>query len=137
MTMTNSWSLTGAFALGLFGLTACAGDETISGYADRSAIYALTEIDGAVFGATATISFPEEGHIAGSGPCNRYSGTQSAPYPWFEPGPLASTRWACPDLEAERAFFDALSAMTLAEVNGDVLILSDEAGREMVFRRQP
>ena len=30
----------------------------------------------------------------------------------------------------------ALEAMTLAEVAGDVLILSDDAGREMVFRRE-
>ncbi|MDU8943911.1 META domain-containing protein [Ovoidimarina sediminis] len=125
-----------AVALGLT-LAACAGDETISGYADRDATYLLSDLFGEPFDATATISFPEEGQIAGTGPCNAYSAAQSAPYPWFEPGPIAATRRACPDLSAEAAFLAALETMTLSEVTGDVLILSDEDGREMVFRRQP
>lgn len=113
---------------------ACAGDETISGYADPGAIYVLAEIDGAPFPARATIAFPDEGRAAGDGPCNRWSAAQTAPYPWFGLGPVAATRRACPDLAAEGAFFEALGAMTLAEVQGPVLILSNEAGREMAFR---
>ncbi len=119
----------------LFALPNCAGDETISGYADTTAIYALSDIDGAAFPARATIRFPEEGRIEGQGPCNAYSAAQSVPYPWFSLGPIIATRRACPDLEAETAFFAALSEMTLAEVQGDVLILSNEAGREMTFNR--
>lgn len=126
-----------ALVAGFFGLAACAGDETISGYADREATYRLTELGGRPFAATATIRFPDEGRITGEAPCNSYSGTQAAPYPWFDPGPIAATRRACPDLDAEAAFFAALEAMTLAEVTGDVLILTDADGREMVFRRQP
>ena len=49
----------------------------------------LAELDGAPFDATATIRFPEEGRIAGEGPCNLYSAAQGAPYPWFAPGPIA------------------------------------------------
>ncbi|MEM0947588.1 MAG: META domain-containing protein [Pseudomonadota bacterium] len=119
----------------VFALPNCWGDETISGYADSSATYALTDIDGAPFGAHATIRFPEEGRIEGEGPCNSFSGAQSAPYPWFDTGSIAATRRACPDLPAETAFFTALSAMTLSEAQGDILILSNEEGREMIFRR--
>ena len=117
------------------GLTACAADETISGYADPSAIYALQTINGAPFNATATITFPEEGQARGTGPCNTWAATQTVPYPWFELGPMRVTRRACPNLDAERQFFENLRQMTLAEVTGDILILSNTAGGEMLFRR--
>lgn len=115
-------------------LMACQPDETISGYAPQDAEYQLTELDGAAFGALATITFPEKGRVAGQGPCNRYSAAQTEIYPWFNLGPIAAMRMACPDLGTEAAFFEALSAMTLAEVAGNTLILSTPDGREMVFR---
>jgi heat shock protein HslJ len=40
---------------------------------------------------------------------------------------------ACPDLALESEFFDALEGMTLAEVAGDTLILSNSVGRKLVF----
>ena len=110
-------------------------DETVSGFADTGAVYRLIELDGQRFDAKATITFPEEGRISGVAPCNDWSATQGAPYPWFAPGPIAVTRRACPDLLAETRFLQSLSAMTLAEVQGNVLILSNEAGLEMVFER--
>ena len=119
----------------LFGLAACYGDETISGYADRDATYRLEELDGAPFDADATIAFPEQGRIAGAGPCNAYSAAQTAPYPWFDVQGIAATKRACAALDAETRFFAALAAMSLAEVQGDILILSDDSGRDMVFRR--
>ena len=109
-------------------------DETISGYATPGVTWTLTELGGAPFPARATLTFPEQGQIAGKAPCNSYSATQSAPYPWFEVGPVAATKRACPDLPAEAAFFDALARVTLAEVAGEVLILSTEDGFEMVFQ---
>ena len=121
------------YVLIAFALLSCA-DETVSGYADSDAVYSLTEFDGAAFSSTATITFPEAGRVAGEAPCNLWSATQSAPYPWIELGPIAATRRACPDLEAETMFFEALGAMTIAEVSGDVLILSNDGGRSMVFQ---
>ncbi|QDC11064.1 META domain-containing protein [Oceanicola sp. D3] len=112
--------------------TACA-DETLTGYA--SGLYQLEEIDGEGFEWGATLDLSEAGRIAGQAPCNSYSAAQDAPYPWFQPGPIAATRRACLHLNGEAAFFKALSEMTLAEASGPVLILSNEAGREMVFRR--
>jgi len=122
--------------LPVLALAACT-DESLSGYADPAAIYRLTKIDGAPFAARATASFPDKRRIAGQAPCNRYSGELSAPYPWFKTGPLMVTRMACADLAAEQIFFAALTDMTLAEVQGPTLILSNIDGREMVFTAQP
>lgn len=109
-------------------LAGCAADETISGFADPQAIYALEGLDGA------TIQFPEQGRVAGQGPCNRYFANQTAPYPWIKIGPIGATKMACPDLEQEQAFFQALEQSTLAEVSGPTLILTTDSGEELVFR---
>lgn len=115
-------------------LGSCSKDETISGYADRQASYALQELDGRRFEAEATIAFPEDGLVTGIGPCNSYSASQSVPYPWFQLGPIQATRRGCADLARESEFFSALEAMTLIEVLGDTVILRNVEGREMMFR---
>jgi len=96
----------------------------------------LQESEGQALPARATHLFPEEGRSAGEAPCNRYFGTLTDPYPWFKPTGIGATKRACPDLAAEDAFFNALNAMTLAEVAGQTLILSTPEGREMVFTAQ-
>ena len=118
----------------LAALAACAGDESLTAYGAADKTWVLTEIDGAPALARTTLSFPEPGRLAGRAPCNAYSGAQTAPYPWFEVGPIASTKVACPDLAFEQSYFAALSAMTLSEVSGDILVLSTPEGREMVFK---
>ena len=122
------WILT----LALLSLAACA-DESISGYAGTDTVYRLQSIDGAPYPAEATLQFPARGEVAGSGPCNAFSASQTAPYPWLAIGSIRATRRACPDLPAEQAFFDALGAMTIAEVSGPTLLLTDETGRVMTF----
>lgn len=119
----------------LFG-TACVGDESLAKYGASGKVWSLSEIDGAAFGALATMEFDDAGWIKGQAPCNRYSVQQKAPYPWFEVGPTMATKMACPDLAAENAFFTALSAMTLSEVGNTTLILSNDAGRTMVFKSE-
>ncbi|WP_416513837.1 META domain-containing protein [Aliiroseovarius sp. YM-037] len=118
-------------------LAACYGDETISGYADPEAVWVLAELNGTTFSERATLAFPEEGKIAGEAPCNRYFGEQTAPYPWISIERIGATKRACSAMSEEIAFLNALGQMTLAEVAGGTLILSNEAGGEMVFRRQP
>lgn len=118
-------------------LIGCKSDETISGYADAGAVWTLTELDGKPFSASATISFPTKGKVNGKAPCNTYASNQTKPMPWFEMGPVMSTKMACPELAAEQQFFNSLNAMTLAEVQGNILILSNDAGREMVFKTTP
>ena len=114
-------------------VAACKPDETAHAYGAADQIWHLQEIDGQPFAATATLQFPEPGQISGDGPCNLYSGAMTTPYPWFETGNLAVTRRACPDMAAETAFFSALGAMREIEVSGDVLILRNSDGGEMLF----
>ncbi|MEM8773603.1 MAG: META domain-containing protein [Pseudomonadota bacterium] len=117
----------------LLGLLDCGRDETLSGYGAADREWHLAEISGQPFDAEAILQFPEEGKITGSAPCNKFYGKQVQPYPWFQAEAIASTRRACPDLDAETAFFSAIAAMTLAEVVGDTLILSNTEGDEMMF----
>lgn len=120
----------------LFGLSFCADDETLTGYGAAGSVWKLASLNGADFTADATLEFGEEGAFFGKAPCNSYRGNQTADYPWFEAGPIAATQMACPDLEAEGAYLSALSSMTIAEVVGDTMILSNETGGEMVFEAQ-
>ena len=121
--------------LGLIGLSlaACRSDETISAYGAADIEWQLTEMDDQPFAATATLYFPEPGRIAGTAPCNTYSATMDAPYPWFDAQQLSLTRMACNDLTIEHRFLQALQDMTLSEVSAGTLILSNVTGREMVF----
>ncbi len=117
----------------LFGLTLCDRDETATGYGAADRGWVLSELDGRTFAAHATLSFPAQGAVAGEGPCNRFSGTLAVPYPWFDIGQLMSTSRACPDANAETAYFSALQAMTEIEISGALLVLRNAEGREMVF----
>lgn len=112
-------------------------DETVTGHGGAGTLWRLESIDGTPFPARATLAFPEEGSLAGEAPCNRYSGLQEAPYPWFAARRIVSTRRACPDLASETLYFAALAEMTLVEIAGPVLILSNDGGREMVFHAAP
>jgi len=114
-------------------LAACRGDETIAAYGAADIKWQLAEIDGQPFVAAATLHFPEPGRITGVAPCNSYSADLDAPYPWFAAQHLTVTRMACDDLTVENQFLQALQDMTLSEVSGNTLILSNVAGREMVF----
>ncbi|KEJ91010.1 META domain-containing protein [Sulfitobacter donghicola] len=122
------------FTLILASLSACRADESVRAYGGADQVWTLKELNGASFPATATLTFPKAGEIAGQGPCNRYFGALSAPYPWFKAGPIGSTRMACPNLPAETAFLKALEAATISEVAGDTLVLSNTDGLEMVFK---
>ncbi|MBB3992657.1 heat shock protein HslJ [Sulfitobacter undariae] len=113
---------------------ACRKDETVSAYGGADHVWTLKTLNGNIFPAPATLTFPEVGQIAGNGPCNSYFGAMDAPYPWFQAGPIGSTRRACPDMRAETVFLDSLKAATLIEVVDDTLILSNPEGLEMIFK---
>lgn len=114
-------------------LSGCFQDETIAGYGGADTVWTLSELDGAPFEARATLRFPKRGRMAGQAPCNSYGGDMTAPYPWFDAERVIATKMACSDLASEAAFFEALDAVTIAEVLGDTLILTGDGGREMVF----
>ncbi len=123
-------------ALACVALTACR-DETVAGYGASDITWRLVTLDDVPFTAIATLQFGARGEITGNAPCNRYFGQQSAPYPWFSAQDVGSTRRACPELDEENTYLTALSEMTLSEISGDTLILSNDAGREMVFKAAP
>lgn len=116
---------------------ACQQDETLSAYTGDFKTFELRMLNGESFTTTATLKLEEDGQVSGSAPCNSYSTTINVPYPWFEIGPIASTRRACPELDQEQAYFNALSSMAFAEVSGPTLVLSNEAGGELLFHAAP
>jgi len=121
-------------ALLLAGLIpACEADETVARYGAGGVTWTLVELDGAPFEARVTLDFAERGPISGQAPCNSFTTTNLVPYPWFEIGPIAATKRACPDLLAEALFFEAFSAMTQSEVQPYTLFLRNDAGQEMKF----
>lgn len=114
-------------------LLGCQADETVRAYGGADRVWILKELNGAPFPATATLTFPPDGGIAGNAPCNRYSAPMTAPYPWFDAGPIAATKKACPDLSSEQQFLEALQAVALSEVAGRTLILSNTEGLSLIF----
>ncbi|MEP5760467.1 MAG: META domain-containing protein [Litoreibacter sp.] len=121
--------------LALLALAACK-DETLSGYGAAETVWHLTSIDGADIAPSVLLTFPSQGEIGGQGPCNSYSATQTAPYPWFAVGDFRSTKTACPDISFENDYFTALKSMTISEISGGTLILSNDAKRTMTFTAQ-
>jgi len=97
----------------------------------------LIEIDGKPFPANVLLEFPGIGSLTGEAPCKRFHAEIWSACPWFQPGRIAATRRACPDLAAEAQFFAALQAMTLAEADDKFLILTGENPNAMVFSRVP
>lgn len=96
----------------------------------------VTEIAGAPVpaGVGVTIARPEDGMIAGSSGCNRYSGRVSTHDGKLEIGALAGTRMACfgPAEEVERAFHSTIGRAKDAQMAGDTLELTDAAGKVLI-----
>jgi heat shock protein HslJ len=94
----------------------------------------LLAIDGQVTDTTATLRMDDAGNVSGRAPCNRWFATTAAPLPAFQLTGIGATRMACDDLAKEDAFFDALSDMQSAALDGDRnLILTAPDGRSMEF----
>jgi heat shock protein HslJ len=71
--------------------------------------------------------------LAGRSGCNRYMGTWAMDEGRLRIGPLASTMMFCDGLmELERTFLDALQAAAAARGRADRLVLTDEAGTELI-----
>ena len=90
-------------------------------------------MNGNPIAAEITLTFPEQGRIAGRAPCNNYFASQTAPLPWFEVTAIASTKRACPELELEEVYFQALESMTLIERTGTNLLLSNDAVQSLEY----
>lgn len=117
-----------------FIMLATEADQTVRAYAGADRVWTLTELGGEPFTANVTMQFPQATVITGMAPCNSYRAALTLPYPWFNSGPIAATRRACPDMATEFAFFKALEAATLSLVEGDTLTLSDDNKVLLVFK---
>ena len=84
--------------------------------------------------AFAMIQFKADGRFKGTAGCNHLFGHQQQVYPNFNLDLIKATRMACPT-SAERLFVDALSVMIKARRADEILILSNNSGREMLFSR--
>ena len=96
----------------------------------------LLAIDGVVLdqSVTATLRIEADGRIGGKAPCNSWSSQNAAELPALSLKGIRATRMACDKLAEEQSFFDALSAMTEAALDGDKnLILTGPDGRSMEF----
>jgi heat shock protein HslJ len=120
----------------ILGLTILQPDETLRSYGGGAHEWHLITLNGTEFDGTATLTFPTRNRIAGQAPCNRYNSRNAAPYPWIEIEEIAATRRACPDLQAETAYFAALKAVNVAVIDGDTLTLSDEEHPLLVFKHR-
>lgn len=86
---------------------------------------------------TVTLS-AENGQLSGVGACNRLSGTyRSDEKRSLRIGPLAATRMACPDLEREQAFIEALESATHYDMDGPMLLILSDGELRAVFQAKP
>lgn len=115
-------------------LTACFKDETVSGQTENADVWLLKTLNETNVTTRITISFPEQGRIAGQAPCNRYSGSQTVPLPWFKVTELAASKMACPALDLEAQYLNLLQDMTTAEITGNMLILRSDEGKSLTFK---
>ena len=122
------------FGLVLTLAAGCMADESVTAYGGSSKLWRLDTLDGQSIKETITLELLDQGRVVGQAPCNRYSTTQNAPYPWFQLSPIVTTRRACPDLALEAVYLQALETMTESEVLGDTLVLRSPNGQELVYR---
>jgi heat shock protein HslJ len=89
-----------------------------------------------VEGSTITLEFDADNRAAGSGGCNRYSGTYTADGESLRFSPLAATKRACLDDgigAQEQAYFNALAAATSYTLADDRLTITYGDGQALVF----
>lgn len=115
------------------GLSACAPTETVTQYGGSAYDWKLAEIDGSAVNYNAQLAFETDGTVHGEGPCNGFSGQQSKSYPWVEIQIDFVEELYCSGIDNEEVFLTALTEMTLIEVSGPNMVMSNDAGRQMVF----
>ncbi|WP_157966298.1 META domain-containing protein [Oceanibium sediminis] len=115
-------------------LAACAPlPDTVGEAAPAGTVYRLAAFNDAPVTFGATVRLLNDGKVSGAGPCNTYTAVQKAPLPWLEITDLASTRRTCDQQRSEDAFFIALQAMDFAEIGGDSLLMTNNAGQSLFF----
>jgi heat shock protein HslJ len=98
--------------------------------------WTLMAIDGQPTDIPACLQIDEDGRFAGTAPCNSWAARNATTLPAVHLTGLRATRRACTRLADEKAFFDALSAMTAVVADSpETLILTGPNGRSLKFGR--
>ena len=90
----------------------------------------------------ATLDLRDPARAVGQAPCNRWFGAVEGPLPAFRIPMTGATRMACPDLEAETRYLDALSQVDRAALDSRApaenprLILTGQQGLRLEFLPQ-
>lgn len=80
----------------------------------------------------------EESRVTGIGACNRLMGTfKEGEKRALKIGPLGSTRMACPGMDMEQEYFQALEATTHYDMDGPTLLLLSNGELKAVFQVKP
>lgn len=81
---------------------------------------------------------PEEQRLAGRGDCNRLTGSfVLGERRALTIGPLGMTRMACPDMDREGRFVEALRSATHYEMDGPMLLLLSDGKLNAIFQARP
>jgi copper homeostasis protein (lipoprotein) len=121
--------------------SAAAADSTVAAPAATPGVplegtaWRLVELDGKAVTAPADsarapgLTLLVDGHkVQGSAGCNRMMGSYQLSGSSLKFGPLATTRMACPGMDAEQAYLKALGATTRYEIVGTTLTLFGAEG---------
>ncbi|MGI6502473.1 MAG: META domain-containing protein [Candidatus Methanoculleus thermohydrogenotrophicum] len=94
-------------------------------------------ISSVIAGTTITAEFSPDGKIAGSAGCNRYFASYEVAGTAMTIGPAGSTKIYCGEpegtMEQEARFMDLLANVSSYQIEGDRLVLLDEAGTGLLF----
>lgn len=90
----------------------------------------LTALGGETLDATREqqpyLTLDGDGKVHGNAGCNGLNGSYEQKGESLTFGPLATTRKACPDMEGEQAFLQALKAVSGFRIDGELLTLFDD-----------
>ncbi|MEM8870210.1 MAG: META domain-containing protein [Pseudomonadota bacterium] len=118
-----------------FWLTACTQlPDTVGEAAPTGTVWSLVEVNDAPATYGASLRLLSSGRVLGTGPCNSFTATQTAPLPWVEFTDITPTERSCAQLRQEEGFFLALESMDFSEIAGESLLLSNDTGQSLFFR---
>lgn len=113
-------------------LAACGGVAPDPAPIAPTGAWRLVALSGAPVSPGITLTLAADGSASGDAPCNRYFGTYEAGDDFsFSLPQIGATRRACPELQLEAAYLDALGSASQYRLGreGNTFALLDAAGR--------
>ena len=108
-------------------VVAVATSEPVYEAADLVGVWLLEDLGGrgVMDRVQTTIAFDAEGRVAGSGGCNRFTGSYTFEDGRLAFGPMAGTKMMCAEavMDQEDRFHDALADLERITIDGDSLLI--------------